>query len=154
MPKATGTSRTRHKGRVKAAAQPARGRAPEERESHTPSPTAVAAEAQRTGVVPLLVADELPDDLLGRDDVLRGADQRRSLDTDDVGDLAPGGSMLNPDLNRVDDIGRAVGVAEEDSGALVASADLLDRRDQRRAMADLPEANPVTPVPAPRPRRR
>ena len=98
------------------------------------------------------VADELPASVVGRDEVQAAAadrPSRRTLDTDDVGDEAPGGSMLNPDLNRVDDIGYAVGVAEEDSGALRASSDLLDRRDQRRALAEGPEANPhAEPAPA------
>jgi hypothetical protein len=47
--------------------------------------------------------------------------------------------MMNPDLNRVDDIGRAAGVQEADSGALQTSGEILDRRDRRRAQQDGPE---------------
>ena len=34
--------------------------------------------------------------------------------------------MPSPDQNQVDDIGRAMGVQEEDSGALRTSAEILD----------------------------
>ena len=67
-----------------------------------------------------------------------GADPR-ALMPDHVGDLGPGGSMMNPDLNRVDDIGRAAGVQEADSGALQTSGEILDRRDRRRAQQDVPD---------------
>jgi len=48
------------------------------------------------------------------------------------GEEMPGGSMPAPDQNRVDDIGRAYGVEEEDTGSLRTSAELLGRRDRRR----------------------
>jgi hypothetical protein len=73
-----------------------------ERESAVPSPTAVAAEAMATGVVPLAV------------------NGRR-------------------DEDRVDSIGRAMGVSEEDSGALRTSSELLDKRDRHRAFQEVPE---------------
>ena len=60
-----------------------------------------------------------------------------------VGTEAPGGSAPTPDQDRVDDIGRALGVAEEDSGALRTSSELLDRRDKRRAQQEVPEPNPL-----------
>ena len=45
----------------------------------------------------------------------------------------------------MDDIGRAYGVQEEDSGALRTSSEILDRRDQRRGFLDVPEtAEPTT----------
>ena len=131
MPKARETSRKGQGGRT---------RAPElEEESTTPSPTAVAAEAQRTGVVPLAAEDGL-DEVHRHDDTMAatGADPR-GLTPDHVGDLGPGGSMMNPDLNRVDDIGRAAGVQEADSGALQTSGEILDRRDRRRAQQDVPD---------------
>jgi hypothetical protein len=111
-------------------------------ESVNPSPTAVAAEAQRTGVVPFSAAEGL--DHVSRHDEERliGEADPRTLAADAVGDQEPGGSMLNPELNSVDDIGRAVGVQEADSGALVTSSELLDARDRRRALAEGPEPDP------------
>jgi hypothetical protein len=41
--------------------------------------------------------------------------------------------MPTPDQDRVDDIGRAYGVAEEDSGELRTSAELLEARDRKRS---------------------
>jgi|SRR5438552_18683374 len=114
----------------------------------TPSPTAVAAEAQLTGVMPLdgrqghSAEKEIP----GEDDVLRVGDpDDRPTDNAFVGDQTPGGDMPTPDQNQVDDIGRAYGVQEEDSGALRTSSEILDRRDQRRGFLDVPEtAEPTT----------
>jgi hypothetical protein len=48
------------------------------------------------------------------------------------GEEVPGASTPAPDQNRVDDIGRAYGVEEEDTGALRTSSELLGRRDRRR----------------------
>jgi hypothetical protein len=56
-----------------------------------------------------------------------------------VGDEAPGGSQLTPDQDRVDDIGRAVGVQEADSGELRTSSEILEGRDRRRAQQDRPD---------------
>jgi hypothetical protein len=113
----------------------------------TPSATAVAAEAQLTGVVPLesqhrhAGESEIP----GEDDVLRAGDEdERATDAAFVGDVTPGGDMTTPDQNQVDDIGRAYGVQEEDAGALRTSSEILDRRDQRRGYLDVPEPTPGT----------
>jgi Family of unknown function (DUF6335) len=57
----------------------------------------------------------------------------RTLDNEYVGDELPGGAAPTPDQNRVDDIGRAYGRQEEDSGALRTSAEILERRDRHRA---------------------
>ncbi len=122
---------------------------PEEKQevAITPSPTAVAAEAQLTGVVPLesqhrhAGESEIP----GEDDVLRVGDpDDRPTDNAFVGDDTPGGDSPTPDQNQVDDIGRAYGVQEEDSGALRTSSEILDRRDQRRGFLDVPEPTPGT----------
>ena len=48
-----------------------------------------------------------------------------------VGDEAPGGDNPTPDQDRVDDIGRALGVEYEDSEEL-KSADKLEKRDRNR----------------------
>lgn len=44
----------------------------------------------------------------------------------------PGGSMSSPDQNSVDEVGRAYGLTDEDSGALVSTEALLERRDRHR----------------------
>ena len=101
-----------------------------------PSPTAVAAEALATGVVPLESVHRHSDDsqIPGDDDLLRVGDPDTSVtDNAFVGDETFAGDMPTPDQNQVDDIGRAMGVQEEDSGALRTSSEILDARDQRRA---------------------
>ncbi len=113
----------------------------------TPSATAVAAEAQLTGVIPLEAQHRHSDDteIPGDDDVLRVGDpDDRPTDNAFVGDDTPGGDSPTPDQNQVDDIGRAYGVQEEDSGALRTSSEILDRRDQRRGFLDVPEPTPGT----------
>ena len=119
----------RRKPRDERSRKPARLR-PVAEGGHHASPTAVAAEALRTGVLPrharrreetpraneLLLGD--PDDLL--------------LANAYVGEDTPGGSTPTPDQNGVDEIGRAYGLQEEDSGALRSAAEVLSRRDRRR----------------------
>ncbi|PYQ53681.1 MAG: hypothetical protein DMF78_08355 [Acidobacteria bacterium] len=122
---------------------------PEEKQevAITPSATAVAAEAQLTGVVPLESQHRHADEseIPGEDDVLRVGDpDDRPTDNAFVGDDTPGGDSPTPDQNQVDDIGRAYGVQEEDSGALRTSSEILDRRDQRRGFLDVPEPTPGT----------
>jgi hypothetical protein len=112
-----------------------------------PSATAVAVEAQLTGVVPLESQHRHPEDreIPGEDEVLRVGDPDDSpTDNAFVGDDTPGGDSPTPDQNQVDDIGRAYGVQEEDSGALRTSSEILDRRDQRRGFLDVPEPTPGT----------
>lgn len=106
------------------------------------SPTAVAAEALATGVVPLESVHRHSDDsqIPGDDDLLRVGDPDTSVTgIAFVGDETFGGDMPTPDQNQVDDIGRAMGVQEEDSGALRTSSEILDGRDQRRALAEAPD---------------
>jgi hypothetical protein len=108
-----------------------------------PSPTAVAAEAIRTGVVPLAAGRTPPEEIPQEDEIQAGDPDVSPLTASYVGDEGPGGDMPTPDQNRVDDIGRALGVAEADSGALRTSSELLDRRDERRS--DLEPADKPTP---------
>ena len=109
-----------------------------ERESAEPSPTAVAAEAMATGVVPLAVNGRRH--AAGVDPLLTGGDpDERPENAAFVGDVAPGGDMPTPDQDQVDPIGRAMGVSEEDSGALRTSSELLDKRDRHRAFQEVPE---------------
>ena len=116
--------------------RPGDGEPPEE---HLQSPTAVAAEALSKGVLPrsAMLADE--PEVPREDDLLRVGDQDVDpLQNAHVGDETPGGDMPTPDQDLVDDIGRAYGVPEADSGALRTSSELLDERDRRRADLEAP----------------
>jgi hypothetical protein len=106
----------------------------DEPERHTASPTAIAAEALRTGVVPNAVrADDANDVLPGEGrKILVGDPDDDSLDNEYVGEETPGGSTPTPDQSDVDEIGLAYGVKEEDSGELRTSAEMLEGRDRRR----------------------
>ena len=95
--------------------------------------TAVAAEALRTGVMPL-VGRAVP-----RREIPRAGDTIRVGDPDDralaneyVGEETPGGTAPTPDQNDVDAIGRAYGLQEEDAGVLRCASEILSRRDRRR----------------------
>jgi hypothetical protein len=109
------------------------GRRSEEPE-HTLSPTAIAAEALRTGVVPNAVPRDLADEAIpGEAERIRVGDpDDEPLRNEYVGEDTPGGSTPTPDQSNVDDIGRVYGVQEEDSGELRTSAEVMARRDQRR----------------------
>jgi hypothetical protein len=107
--------------------------------SSSPSPTAVAAEALRTGVIPLEAGaprEEIP----GEGENIRVGDPDDSvMDNEYVGDETPGGSSPTPDQNSVDDIGNAYGLQEEDNGGpLRDAAEILERRDRHRATMDEP----------------
>ena len=104
-----------------------------------PSPTAVVVEALATGVVPLESQHRHPSDreIPGEDQLLRAGDpDSRVTDNAFVGDETPVGDMPSPDQNQVDDIGRAMGVQEEDSGELRTSSEIMARRDQARGYHD------------------
>lgn len=108
--------------------------------SSAPSGTAVAAEAMRTGVVPLSTQGTRVDPTSRGDARLKGGDDDNDAEQNaSVGEEAPGGSQLTPDHDRVDDIGRALGVQEADSGELRTSGELLDERDRHRAQQDRPD---------------
>lgn len=102
------------------------------------SATAVAAEALRTGVIPLRTARR-------RESIPRESERIRGGDPDDqslaneyVGDETPGGTATTPDQNSVDEIGRAYGLQEEDTGALRSAAEVLTRRDRHRQELQAP----------------
>lgn len=99
-------------------------------EAHLRSGTAVAAEALRTGVLPgRRPASRIPHE----DERMRAGDpDDDGLANEYVGEDIPGGSTPTPDQNEVDEIGRAYGVQDEDSGALRTSSEMLARRDRRR----------------------
>ena len=103
-----------------------------EREFHQPSGTAVAAEALRTGVLPVAVRrrDRIPHE----DERMRAGDpDDDGLANEYVGEDIPGGSTPTPDQNEVDEIGRAYGLQDEDNGSLRTSSEVLARRDRHRS---------------------
>jgi hypothetical protein len=55
-----------------------------------------------------------------------------SLANEYVGEDTPGGSSPTPDQNNVDEIGRAYGLQDEDTGSLRSAEEVLKRRDRRR----------------------
>lgn len=108
---------------------------------HEPSPTAVAAEAIRTGVVPLTTPtrrEALPHE----EALLCGDPDDDRMSNEYVGEEMPGGSNPTPDQSAVDDIGRAYGLQDEDSGVLRSAAELLDRRDRHRDELQPPRRRP------------
>jgi hypothetical protein len=94
------------------------------------SPTAIAAEALRTGVLP---ARRTREAIPHESDTIRVGDPDDDvLINEYAGEETPGGSSPTPDQNVVDEIGRAYGLQEEDSGALRSGAEVLERRDRHR----------------------
>jgi len=94
-------------------------------------PTEVAIEALRTGILAL-------HNHRRRDGIIREGEAIRVGDPDDdsladehVGE-EPHRGTPTPDQNSVDDIGRAYGVQEEDSGMLRIATEVLTRRDHHR----------------------
>lgn len=68
----------------------------------------------------------------GSDTALMAADRDTSHNqTDATGEAAVGGSVANPEQDRVDDLGTAVGI-ETDDRAFLRSNDTLEERDDRR----------------------
>ena len=102
------------------------------------SATAVAAEALRTGVMPASVPRK-PMHIPHEDETIRVGDpDDDSLANEYVGEDLPGGSTPTPDQSVVDEIGRAYGLQDGDSGALRTSREVLDRRDRHRAELEPP----------------
>ena len=108
---------------------------------HLPSPTAVAAEAIRTGVVPLTSMPRRSS-LPHEEALLVGDPDDDGMSNEYVGEETPGGSNPTPDQSAVDDIGRAYGVQDEDSGELRTSAELLGRRDRHLDELRAPRRRP------------
>jgi hypothetical protein len=101
----------------------------------TVQPTAVAAEALRTGVVPYEARHRTDHaTIAGKEgDAMRAGDPDvSSLGNEYSGEELPGASAPTPDQNDVDEIGHAYGVEDADTGALRTSRELLEQRDRRR----------------------
>lgn len=83
-------------------------------------------------MIPMGLADE-PAGRSEGSPVLTGgdvdADWKRAAS---VGEEAVGGSVATPDQDRVDDIGRALGVERSSTAPVVTSDELLRDRDRRR----------------------
>jgi hypothetical protein len=124
--KANGKARTRGAALLRLRARRVR----DESQPRMTSATAVAAEAWRTGVLPARrKASRIPHE----DETIRVGDpDDDSLANEYVGEELPGGSTPTPDQSNVDEIGRAYGLQDEDSGALRTSSEVLARRDRRR----------------------
>ena len=102
-----------------------------EAERHVRSGTAVAADALRTGLSPASSRRRIA---IPREDetLLVGDPDGDSLANEYVGEDMPGGSTPTPDQNNVDEIGRAYGLQDEDSGALRSAGEVLKGRDRHR----------------------
>ncbi len=100
---------------------------------HQASPTAVAAEALMTGILPLSSDPRQRRHEMPHEDELKVGDPDDStLENEYAGEDLPGSASPTPDQNNVDEIGRAYGVQEEDSGALRTSSEVMARRDRHR----------------------
>jgi hypothetical protein len=109
-------------------------------ETKEQSPTAVAADALRRGVLP--GSPERPA-IPHEDDILVGDPDDDSMQNEYSGEDTPGGSTPTPDQSNIDDIGRVYGLQEEDSGALQSGGEILQRRDRHRPELKAP-AKPRT----------
>jgi hypothetical protein len=99
---------------------------------HEQSPTAVAAEVLRTGIIPASGRRSAPA-IPHEDDTIRVGDpDDDSLANEYVGADTPGGSSPTPDQSGIDDIGRVYGLQDEDTGSLRSGAEVLSRRDRHR----------------------
>lgn len=95
------------------------------------SPTAVAAEALRTGVMPGTARRRA--EIVREDETLLVGDpDDDSLANEYGGENTPGGSTPTPDQNNVDEIGRAYGLQDEDAGVLRSAGEVLASRDRHR----------------------
>lgn len=96
---------------------------------HSTSPTEVAAEAIRSGILPRARRAEIP----GEDAILRSGDPDVDpLSNEYNGEEIPGASNPSPDRNDVDEIGRAYGMTEQDESTLRSTEEILEQRDARR----------------------
>ncbi len=99
---------------------------------HQASPTAVAAEALKTGLLPVSSDPRQRHEIPHEDELKVGDPDDSTLENEYAGEDLPGSGSPTPDQNNVDEIGRAYGVQEEDSGVLRTSSEVLARRDRHR----------------------
>ena len=96
------------------------------------SPTAVAAEAMRTGIVPHPARRRRAEIPSEDETILVGDPDDGVIANEYSGEDTPGGSSTTPDQNDVDAIGKAYGLQEEDAGALRSAGEVLAKRDRHR----------------------
>ena len=96
------------------------------------SPTAVAAEFLRTGVMPQPARRRRSEIPTEDETILVGDPDDAVIANEYNGEDTPGGSSTTPDQNDLDAIGKAYGLQEEDSGALRSGGEVLARRDRHR----------------------
>ena len=96
------------------------------------SPTAVAAEALRTGVIAQPARRKRSEIPFEDETILVGDPDDGVIANEYSGEDTPGGSSTTPDQNDVDAIGKAYGLQEEDEGALRSAGEVLTRRDRHR----------------------
>jgi hypothetical protein len=110
---------------------------------HESSPTAVAAEAMRTGIIPVMPLRRrgLPEIPHEDEIILMGDPDDHCLANEYGGEETAGGSSSTPDQSSVDEIGRAYGLQEEDSGSLRSGAEVLSRRDRHRGELQPPRSS-------------
>ena len=116
--------------RARALVAPSRS-ADQEPERHVRSGTAIAADALRTGLLPESSRRQAANSRAA-ETLLVGDPDDDSQANEYVGEDTPGGSTPTPDQNNVDEIGRAYGLQDEDTGALRSAAEVLTRRDRHR----------------------
>jgi hypothetical protein len=97
------------------------------------SPTAIAAEMLRTGVVPHAARRNRGAEIPSEDETILVGDPDDGVIANEYsGEDTPGGSSTTPDQNDVDAIGKAYGLQEEDSGSLRSAGEVLTNRDRHR----------------------
>ena len=104
----------------------------DDRRAGAKSPTAVAAEALQTGIVPhpsRRRQAEIPSE---DETILVGDPDDGVIANEYNGEDTPGGSSTTPDQNDVDAIGKAYGLQEEDDGMLRSAGEVLAKRDRHR----------------------
>lgn len=105
---------------------------------HQASPTAVAAEALKTGILPLSSPRQRRQGIPHEDELRVGDPDDSTLENEYAGEDLPGSASPTPDQNNVDEIGRAYGVQDEDSGVLRTSSEVRARRDRNRVELQAP----------------
>src|SRR5262249_7852170 len=95
-------------------------------------PAAAPAKTLRPGVSPTRVNPRRVEIPGAGETLLFGDPDDHTLANAYVGEETPGGTTPTPDQSIVDEIGRAYGLQEEDTGALRSASEVLSRRDRRR----------------------
>ena len=109
-----------------------RAAAVDDRRAGARSPTAVAAEALRTGIVPHPARRRRAEIPSEDETILVGDPDDGVIANEYNGEDTPGGSSTTPDQNDVDAIGKAYGLQEEDEGMLRSAGEVLAKRDRHR----------------------